>query len=119
MASIKKLWSGGYSLPVAFWLFYILGICIAFLLVVVIVLAAIQVGRFDLGVVIASVPVWTCWIVSVVGVWRSAAPYIAANGAKAFWGWAARILAALLTARGLYGLIFEGVSESLLVIVRG
>jgi hypothetical protein len=119
MATIKKLWSGGYSLPVAFWLFHILGVCLAFLLLVVALLLAIQAGRFDLGVVLASIPFWTYWIVSVVGVWRSASPYIAKSGAKRFWGWAARILVALWTARGLYGLVFEGAGESLLALVRG
>ncbi len=63
MVVVKKLLSGDYILPVAFWVFHIVGICVVFLLVVVVLLAAIQAGRFDLGVVIASIPFWIDWIV--------------------------------------------------------
>ena len=108
MTIIKKLWAGGYSLPKAFWGFHVIGIFLAVLLLCVILIVAALAHLWTIGLPIGFVIFWAYWIVSVVGVWRSAGPYVASPGSKQIWGWIARGLVCVWTLRAVWGLV-EGV----------
>ena len=58
------------------------------------------------------------WIVTAVGVWRSASPYVAGPRLKKLWGWLARVLMVLWTARGLWSLA-DGGAVAVIAAMRG
>ncbi len=53
MAELRKVWSGAYGLPAAFWLFYVLGCCAILVLSLILVLIASWAGVPNLGVMIS------------------------------------------------------------------
>ncbi len=89
MAVIRKLWNGEYSLPVAFWAFYVGGALLSLIVVAPVLLASYQ---FDVSVLSVVVVLrLALLIVTSVGVWRSAQRNIASPiWISRIWGIAAR-----------------------------
>ena len=77
MNILGKLWRGQYSLPKAFWGFYILGQIACFVLLAIILLISYRSHLGTLGFIFGFLIVSGYWINAAVGVRRSASSYLA------------------------------------------
>jgi hypothetical protein len=95
---VRKLWGGEYSLPVAFWGFYVGGAILSLLAAAPVLIASY---RLDVSVYWAIVAVRTAiLIVTSAGVWRSARQNIASPiWMSRLWGYGARAVVVLWLAR--------------------
>jgi hypothetical protein len=111
MEELKKVWSGGYGLPAAFWLFYVLGCFAILFLGLILVLIASWARVPNLGVIVVNVLLVTYLVFVMVGVWRSASHYPGAFG----WGIKARIVISLHAAN----IISHFINDGTLVVIDG
>jgi hypothetical protein len=72
METIRSLWWGRYSLPQAFWGFYILGSVVAFICCGLILVASYRLQAGTIGFILGFALLNGYWILAAVGVWRSA-----------------------------------------------
>ena len=101
MTIIRKLWSGAYSLPVAFWGFYVVGILVT--------VAAGGIISFASGYLevywITLIAIWLYGVVASVGVWRSAGASLKSPVLLTkMWGYGARLIVLVAIARALFAL---------------
>jgi hypothetical protein len=75
MNFFRKLWSGTYSLPVAFWGFYCVGLFASFIVSGLILFMGRLVHARPIAFIIGLALTVCYWLVATVGVWRSASPY--------------------------------------------
>jgi hypothetical protein len=101
---LRRVWWGQYSLPRAFWGFYVLGCAAAFICVALVLVASYRLRVGTLGFLLAVVLINGYWIVVSVGVWRSA------SAAKHSPGWAiaAKAVVCISVARVLWYLANGG-----------
>jgi hypothetical protein len=109
MTVLHKLWSGKYSLPVAFWLFYCVGIFGCFLLAGTILYLSRTINARPVAFIFCFALICGYWLAASVGVWRSAAPYWASPIVmQRIWAAAARIVVAAWAAKVVLGWIDGG-----------
>ena len=108
-AALIRFVSGEYSLPKAFWGFYMGGIVVLGVAMLLLMEVAIRSGA---GVISNKVSVWlfvfmapvNCYVVvGAIGVWRSASGYM---GPKV-WAW----LAKLQVVGGVLGIIYDVIHD--------
>jgi hypothetical protein len=89
MGVLKKLWWGQYPLWKTFWLFFALGGYAIIIVGIIIYMPFVMVGLGPIGFIAVAIIVWGYWVVSSVGVWRSANAYPLTKGwpPKATIGW--------------------------------
>lgn len=89
---LRKLWLGRFPLPIAFWIFYVLGGIIVFFAIALITgllgfsFQSLRVVLFLFGLIV----VWAYWLVASVGAWRSAASW----SGRPLWAYAAKVVVA-------------------------
>ena len=98
MTVLGKLWRGEYALPVAFWVFYCVGLFAAYLVAGIFLFLSRTIDAHQIALGMAFVLVCAYWLAATVGVWRSARPYWTSPI------WMQRIWAAL--ARGVVAVWF-------------
>ena len=109
MGAFRRLWWGNYSLPGAFWGFYLAG-CV----LVVPAIAGLVSGLFivfrarPLGVLAAVIILGGYWTVATVGVWRCADRY----AGSIWWAVFTRVVVVLMTAMVGWKLVSGGPSQS-------
>jgi hypothetical protein len=109
MTVLRKLWWGEYSLPMAFWLFYCLGILACLVLAVTILVLSRGSNARPLALIFGLALLYPYGLTASVGVWRSAAPYWASPiWTQRFWAAAARIVVAAWIAKIVLALINGG-----------
>jgi hypothetical protein len=109
MNILGKLRRGQYSLPKTFWGFYILGQIACFVLLAIILLISYRSHLGTLGFIFGVLIVSCCWIIAVVGVWRSASSYLASPiWMTRAWAVAARSVIVLFAARAVWGIANGG-----------
>ena len=99
---VRRLWDGKYTLPVAFWGFYVAGGIVCLVLAGVIVFLGWETvflhWRFDARPVtraLALALLYGYLLIATVGVWRSAGPGLASPiWLKRIWAGAARFIVA-------------------------
>ena len=101
MSTLAKLWWGRYSLRRTFWLFYVLGFSITWFVTAVIYVPFFFLHVRTLGFIVAFLCFAFYFIVSSVGVWRSADAY-PFTGAARFWAVAAKGVVCLAVIRVLW-----------------
>ena len=104
MGVIKRLWRGEYSLGVAFWGFYFAGFVVLVFMMEIIFPASY---RFDIdtppGVLVVRA---AYFVLSSVGVWRSARKNIAsAIWLDRLWGYSARVLVFGIAVQAIWGIL--------------
>jgi hypothetical protein len=109
MTVLRKLWWGEYSLPVAFWLFYCLGVFVFLIVGAIILFKSRTIDARPIALIVCIALIWGYQLTASVGVWRSAAPYWTSPILmQRAWAMAARIVVAGLMARIVLGLIDGG-----------
>jgi hypothetical protein len=109
MTVIRKLWSGKFSLPIAFWLFYFLGTFGCFLIAGTILFFSRSINARPLAFLFVFALICGYLLVASVGVWRSAAPYWTSPiWMRRMWAAAARIIVAAWIAKLVLGWIDGG-----------
>ncbi len=109
MTVLRRLWWGTYSLPVAFWLFYCVGMAACLFLSAVILILSRTINAHAAVFIVCLALTWAYWFVALVGVWRSASPYWKSPiWMQRIWAAAARIVVAIGIARFVIGLIDGG-----------
>jgi hypothetical protein len=103
MTVVRKLWLGGYSLPVAFWGFYVLGSAASFVLGAIILVFSYRLHLGTIGFIVSFVIFNGYWLTAAVGVWRSAdLPFRSAIWMSRVWAIAARGVVILALARAAW-----------------
>jgi hypothetical protein len=109
MTVFRKLWWGKYSLPVAFWLFYCLGIFACLILAGTILFSSRSINARPVALIFGFALIWVYGLTASVGVWRSAAPYWTSPiWMQRIWAAAARIVVAAGIAKVVLGWINGG-----------
>jgi len=109
MTVLRKLWWGEYSLPVAFWLFYCLGMFVSLVVGAIVLFKSRTIDARPIALIVCLALIWAYQLTASVGVWRSAAPYWTSPILmQRVWAMAARIVVAGLMARIVLGLIDGG-----------
>jgi hypothetical protein len=101
MSVLTKLWWGRYSLPRTFWLFYVLGFPITWLFAAAIYVPFFFLHVRTLGFIAAFLCFFFYFVVSSIGVWRSANAY-PFTGAARFWAVAAKGVVVVVVVRVLW-----------------
>jgi hypothetical protein len=107
MNILTKLWWGRYSLRRAFWLFYVLGFLITWLIAAIVYIPFFFLHVKTLGFIAAFLLFSVYFVISSVGVWRSANAY-PFTGAARFWAVAAKGVVCIAVARLLWSLADGG-----------
>ena len=103
---LRKLWLGLFPLPVAFWIFYLLGGVIVFFALAVVtgVLGVsfqnLRAFLFLFGLIV----IWAYWFIASVGAWRSADNW----QGKPLWAYGAKVIIAAVTLDFIFRLIDGG-----------
>jgi hypothetical protein len=107
MDGLRKLWWGNYSLPVAFWGFYVFGNLVMFLAPAITgaIFLTIIPGLRPIVFIVALGVSWAYWAVSSVGTWRSAE---ANKGDTRLWAIVVQIIVGLSAAAFVFRLINGG-----------
>jgi hypothetical protein len=104
-----RLWSGEYSLPVAFWGFYVFGFVGLIVLGAVILLTSYALHLGTIGFIIFFLISASYLFISCVGVWRSAKKNFASPiWISKMWGFGARVIVLLFVGRVVWGLANGG-----------
>ena len=72
---LQKLWWGQYSLPKAFWGFYVLGFLLAPIIIMLLTVPFFLLNLKPIGYMIQAVGTAVYWLIATVGVWQSANAY--------------------------------------------
>ena len=107
MNILIKLWWGKYSLRRTFWLFYVLGFPLTWAVASVIYLPFFFLHIRTLGFIATFLCFFAYFIITSVGVWRSADAY-PFTGAARFWAVAAKGIVCLFAARILWSWVNGG-----------
>jgi hypothetical protein len=108
-AVLTKLWSGKYSLPLAFLGFYVFGYCAVMFLAALVAVVGMQMHVERLGFVAAFLILAAYWVIASVGVWRSAGASVTSdNWVAKVEGYSARTLVCLVAAYALFSLYDGG-----------
>src|SRR5438445_5298384 len=106
---LTKLWRGEYSLPLAFLGFFVFGMWAALFVAAVVLFVFYQLQLYTFGAAVAFLFIASYWLITSVGVWRSARPSTASDGwANRIEGLAARGVILLLAAYVLWSLWDRG-----------
>jgi hypothetical protein len=109
MNVFRKLWSGAYSLPIAFWAFYCAGMLACFLVSGVILFLSHAINARPLAFTVCFTLVLIYWLAASVGVWRSAGPYWRSPiWMSRIWAAAARLVIAGWMAKAVLGWVDGG-----------
>jgi hypothetical protein len=109
MKVLYKIWWGQYSLPVQFWLFYIVGSVAAIFVSVVAAAPLLLLDARPAAYLVGAVVAWGYWFVASVGVWRSADAYPLTR----WWPNLAKGVVVLFTLVFLYRLLTGGAEHFL------
>jgi hypothetical protein len=101
MNILAKLWGGQYSLGRAFWVFYVLGFPICWLIAGILYAPFFFLHVRTIGFIVALLFFCFYLVVSSVGVWRSANAY-QSTGAARFWCFAAKGIVCIVAGRILW-----------------
>lgn len=115
MSVLRRVWEGKYSLPVAFWGFYVLGFIACFVVSAVILMLGAFLGEggflsaypiaFAIGFVLTDLYL----LLATVGVWRSAGAYWTSPiWMRRIWAAAARLWVAVWMAKIAFNLANGG-----------
>jgi hypothetical protein len=119
MTVVRKLWWGKYSLPVAFWLFYCVGIFACFVLAATILFLSRTINARPVAFIFGFALISAYGLTTSVGVWRSAAPYWTSPLLmQRIWALAARIIVAAYIAKTLLGWI-NGGAQGIVQLMTG
>ena len=103
---LKKLWRGLFPLPVAFWIFYVLGGVLVFSVLAIVTgvlgvsFQSLRVFLFLFGLLV----VWAYWLISSVGAWRSSDTW----QGKPIWAYGAKVVIATAAINFIFRLIDGG-----------
>jgi hypothetical protein len=109
MTVVRKLWSGQYSLPVAFWLFYCAGMVACPIVAGTILFLSRTINARPVAFIVGFAFVNGYLLTVSVGVWRSATPFATSPiWMQRFWAAAARFVVIIGIARLVLGLMNGG-----------
>jgi hypothetical protein len=115
---LANVWHGRYPLRRAFWLFYVGGFFVCWVVVGIIYIPFFYLHVRTLGFIIA----WLCFffyiVVASVGVWRSAGAYTRTEANK-LWPIAAKAVVCIAVARILWSLANGGAANILAHVTNG
>jgi hypothetical protein len=105
MGVLRKLWWGQYSLPMAFWGFYVFGWLAILILFFIILIASYSFHSGTVGFILGIIVLNCYWLMAIVGVWRSAN---AASKVSPIWPLAAKAVICLSVIRAVWWLMNGG-----------
>lgn len=109
MDLLRKLWSGGFSLPVAFWGFYVLGFVVVSAVSIAILVLSYGIRASTGGFIAGFLLILAYWSLASVGVWNSARGQIASPvWLTKVWGFAARSVVAVCALQFIWWLANGG-----------
>jgi hypothetical protein len=101
MNPLVKLWRGEYPLSRAFWVFYVLGFFVCWLVAGILYLPFFFMHVRTLGFVVVFLCFSFYFVASSVGVWRSAGT-VPSAGSTRFWAFAAKGVVCVVAGRILW-----------------
>lgn len=105
MTFLRRLWQGKYSLPATFWGFYCAGQFVCFFVAGILLFLSRLVDARPIAFVVLFALNFAYWLISSVGVWRSAGPYwISPIWMRRIWAGAARVVVITYVAEVAFGL---------------
>lgn len=109
MAWVSRLWWGQYSLPAAFWGFYVAGGLGVVIVALILALPLFMSDARPLALLIFVPLTWSYWLLVSVGVWRSAST----GKSHVIYELLAKLVILLMVARFIWALANGGLERLL------